>query len=224
MTKKEEAFDLHQPKYGKPIKLENSEETVTDPKDPQKTRKRHILGAHSMISQFLNLKLNYKERLQSLTAGDAHAARYLCKDDVAFIFSVDIMRAIVHELDTKYNKKGCVIFFQGLRKSPVEPGHPEKGFAFGRPTLVATAYRQDANGDLHRIDVEYTEYGKETPSKVQAFEHPGDGTGGTQKKGLLSLDDSPVITRVCQKEGDDVCDTDFAIKDPITGDSLLKWH
>jgi len=218
MPNKANVLDLQLPKYGRPISLENTIEPDS---------KLHVMGAHSMISQFLNVKLNYKEDLESLTAGDTHAKRYFCNDDIAFVFNVDIMRAIVNEIDKdkKNEGKGCVVFFQGLRKSLVDKNHPSKGFSFGRPTLIATAYKQDpVTGDLHHTSVEYTPYKKEVADKFEAFEHPGDGTGGTSLQSVNPMGMSPVVHRNCENENSDLCDTDFSINTCIKKDELLKWH
>ena len=199
---------LSLPPFGLPISLHNAVNNGN-----------HVMGANALLSQFLNVKKNYRKDLDSLTEGDVHACRYFCADDIAYVFSIDIMKAIAAAIESHGPKtEGCVIFFQGLRKEKINLPDGSQPLAFGRPTLIATAYvAQDDN--LQRIDIPFPLGSKDT---VEAFEHPGDGTGGTTPSSLFTLQ-SPNPSTVIRPNDDPLGEADFTIMDTIPIANISAW-
>jgi hypothetical protein len=198
-------LNLNESRFGKPISLKNTGGT---------------LGANAMISQFINVKKNNKKRLCSIFEGDNHAYRYFCNDDCAYIFDVKILEAIVSAIKIHGGDEGgCVVLFQGLRKDEVNKGN-KKDCHFGRPTLIATAYKNTGES-LERVQIPWS-FGtskKNNSDDVDGFEHPGDGTGGTNPFTGASIENDVTWPVVHPSNADS--DTDFEINDTIT--NLDGW-
>ena len=137
------------------------------------------MGAHAMISQFLNIKKFYKSKIDSVTKEDPHASRYFCKNDCAYIFDVDILETLVKAIREVGEKgDGCVVLFQGLRKENIIKNDDKKGATFGRPTLIAVPYKVNKDGNFENFQFDYAENNDiQNSSLVDGFEHPGDGKG-----------------------------------------------
>jgi hypothetical protein len=209
---------ISRPQFGKPIKLDTSK---SEPKGKESAQT--LIGANAMISQFLNMKHNYEKILKDATDGDKHAQRYFCEDDCAYIFSVNVMEALVNEIRKEgKDGDGCVVLFQGLRKEIVTPGNKH---IFGRPTLIATAYKLGDDNNFYNIPVTefkgFDDNGNPIiTNNVEAFEHPGDGNGKTLKISLETDYKSPVVDSVDSSDSD----IEFRIKSEIKEkDLIIGW-
>lgn len=202
------------PTCGLPINLDNSVDKTGIP----------TMGAHAMISSYLNMKSGYRDRLKVITSGDHHADRFFCADDVAYVFELSIIKAIVNAIENNTvpdaTADGYLVLFQGLRKDPVKGDGAKHGFAFGRPTVVATAYVKGNDGNLHYTKVPYGPAGQ-TPDTVEAFEHPGNGTGGTTADSVTAPDGTP--SAVVERTPTEFHDTDFQIKRVISLGAVHNW-
>jgi|GEM_PF-5374910 len=176
------------PIYGGPIDFKN---------------KNSKMGADAMISQFLNIKQRYRQRLTEVTAGDDDAQRYFCSDDCAYVFTAQKLKDLIDSLPNK--EKDCVVFFQGLKKQAGTDGV----FKFGRPILIACAYKMEGE-TLTWIPINTTDE-SDNPVTADALEHPGDGTGGTGE-----TNNSVVVTR----NNDPDADTEFSIRLSFNGTDL----
>ena len=217
-------LDLTKPEFGQPISFENT-----------KNGDDSVMGAHSMVSQYLNIKKNYCAHLTAMTAGDNHAYRYFCHDDCAYVFSVDILEALVLAIRGKTDKPeekkdGCVIFFQGVKKD-LDKKDPSKGYYFGRPTIIAAAYKLEADGSLQHVPSDYPTSSEKSGKKElsggsDGFEHPGNGSSTgiypppppPKEKRAASDLTAPVIARVDQE----YAGTDFMILKKIDGNTF-NW-
>ncbi|MET0637741.1 MAG: hypothetical protein ABWZ25_17055 [Chitinophagaceae bacterium] len=219
------------PQYGLPIKFPNSSVNTIVGNDSVPVGQ---LGADAMVSQFLNVRNNYRADLEDLTGSDIHAFRYFCYDDCAYIFDVEIMRALINTIDKNKEKDlesdqsaGCVVLFQGMRKSPIDENDLSKGYSFGRPTIVATPYILRKNGDLvHKQVTELSELHKETRGMLPAdgFEHPGNGNSGgsTLKQPTSRQTVGEYLPKVVEKCGEH-SDTDYRILRMIEAEAIEKW-
>jgi hypothetical protein len=181
------------------------------------------MGANAMISQFLNMKKRYKRKLGIMIEDDHHANRYFCNNDCAYIFSVEILEAIVKAIKDK-NKDGALVLFQGLRKETKKEGKGKGICGFGRPTLIATAYVKDIDENkkdvLKRVQIPWE---KAVDNDTDGFEHPGDGTGGNLLFFSEEVTDSDITVPVVTP-GTDNDDTDYMIKDELTENDAIGWH
>jgi len=191
-------------RFGKEISLKNTEGEI---------------GANAMISQFLNMKKRYKKKLGTLVDDDHHAYRYFCNNDCAYIFSVEILEAIVNAIRKDKKKGGALVLFQGLRKETKKEGIGKGVCGFGRPTLIATAYVNEKDG-LKRVQIPWN---KAENNDTDGFEHPGDGTGGPalffSEEATVNDLTGPVVT-----PAGDNNDTDYIIKDHLTEKDTVGWY
>lgn len=212
---------LSQPPFGKPIQFKNSV-----------SASGNTIGANAMISQFLNLKNNYREILDDLAGSDHHARRYFCYDDCAYIFDIKFMKSLIAaiEADASANNEepnGCVVLFQGLRKSRIESTVAHSKCTFGRPTIIAAAYKQVDNMLVHvKVKEEHIrEFAPEAigdDEEYDAIEHPGNGNSGmppppAELRNAKSMKEPTVV-----RHGGEDEDTDYSIQTEFEIDPS-KW-
>lgn len=241
-------LDLTLPSFGKAINFENTPKAEAENRQQraQGSSPTNQMGANAMVSQFVNMKRNYREDLQLLTGSDSHALRHFCGDDCAFIFDVKFMKTIVETIEKNqetdehgHGKGGCMVLFQGLRKDKMEieqkdaDGEEKTICVFGRPTLIAAAYVWEGNHLCHKqVDEDAAKNNmlENVSGRADGFEHPGDGNSKAAKiffeKFALGntneQDPKEFIPRVLDAGGDDD-DTDFKIRTTLTDDRLKGW-
>lgn len=162
------------------------------------------LSANDMVTQFVGMKNHYKKHLDELMKDDPDARRHYCSNDCAYIFDVEFLEAIVNTVKAT-GKDGCMVLFQGVRKDE------EQGNAFGRPTLIATAYTWDKDDNLVHQKIPKTLLKITQPladEDADGLEHPGDGSSPA-----IGLDDwrPMVLDSVTSGSGK----TEFKIKTTI---------
>ena len=202
---------LNASEFGKPIRFKNSQK-----KDKVKNEIKSQMGANAMVSQFLNVKSNYRQDLESIVGSDYHAHRYFCFDDCAYIFDIDIMRALIKVIESNQKQQekepqGCVVLFQGLRKSHSDGADNKEDCPFGRPTLIASVYVVEGDTLKHvqitQADLPaHMKEGNDDPA-YDGIEHPGNGNSGTPPGITKNTKNHPkVVHKNCEDE-----DTDYGI-------------
>jgi hypothetical protein len=235
----EKEFTTTKVEFGRPIKFKTSPGESLNAKGERKNQ----MGGDAMVSQFINVKKNYHDRLKEIAASDRHARRYFCMDDCAFIFDYKVMKALVEVIEKKFEEKkiplnkrnGGIFLFQGLKKGrrKQQSAQNNEPPAFGRPTLIAAPYyKADAKNYQHIpfqanilrkwFPQEYND--KFVDDQYDGFQHPGNGNSGAGDPPPLeaterTLTDRPVVVEA----GDENDDTDYVIKPIITVDDLKTW-
>jgi hypothetical protein len=243
-AKPDETHDLIDPAFGRPIQFK----TTASAHNRSGRVTKNEMGADAMVSQFLNIKRNYHDRLREIVRNDRHAGRFFCMDDCAFIFDVNIMRTLVQTIENYGGKNGPggVFLFQGLKKA--RPGEritasqqepevkPQQSCSFGRPTLIAAAYGRDKDGNYVHLRIPQSIIKNTLPNhkdfteeEYDGFQHPGNGNSGgdtpppptpvVADNFEFRLGDKPVVVDI----GDENDDTDFKIKPVITLDAIQTW-
>lgn len=234
-----ESISLAQEAFGEPIKYKNSPGGIPT----GRVERQNQMGADAMVSQFINIKKNYHDRLRDAVGSDRHARRYLCRDDCAYIFDYRVMKTLVKAIEKKFKKgtapKGAIFIFQGLKKATrINKPDPNdrtaketKEVTFGKPTIIAAAYYEKPDGDYHHIEIttqmiheempEFKEYVAET---YDGFQHPGNGNSGNPanpdpKIAKAALNDTPVVL----DPGEENDDTDYLIKRRISVADMKTW-
>lgn len=217
-------------RFGKPIKFGNF------PRKKSKTgsdSEANRQGANAMVSQFINVRKNYREKLKEMTSGDIHAQRFFCENDCAFIFDVAIMKTLIRTVERKKVKKpkdAVIILFQGLKKAKFE-GY---GCAFGTPTLIAAVYVKNEAGEFEHVPIEqndlsqeYLKDGDDIDPPFDGFQHPGNGNSGTLRFTGVGFEDvkanaaqPPVVVSHAESDEDD---TDFVIRTKMDISVFQNW-
>jgi len=221
-------------KFGQPIQFQNY---------PPKTKtgapaEANLQGANAMISQFVNVKKNYKKRLNELTAGDIHAQRFLCENDCAFMFDVGIMKTLIAAAEAgnpenpKKPDSAVIVLFQGLKKIQLGAG---KGCAFGLPTLIATVYTKYGNENYKHVKIRKEHFAEDYVKELadveppfDGFQHPGNGnseslkfTGDEFEDVTANVAKPPRVLRYAAK---DEYDTDFVILPELDVAFVKEWY
>jgi hypothetical protein len=226
-------LDFSTPPFGKPIRLKNSlrkkSKTPIEPGKPDPNCCNE-LGANAMVSQFLNMKSNYRDKLQQMTGSDHHAVRYYCNNDCAFIFDVKHMKALIKAIEDKHNRAqgGCVVLYMGLRKSSREDkNNQQKNCSFGRPTIIALPYIITENDTIKHVQVkkEHIEGIFETEDlepPYDGYEHPGNGNSGESfSKATAESEAQKEFTVVAPGGEDDDNDWTICEEFPVKKDQWL---
>jgi hypothetical protein len=217
-------------RFGKPIQFKNYPPKSKTGAASDANRQ----GANAMVSQYLNVKKNYKERLRTMTEGDIHAFRFYCENDCAFIFDLDIMQALINAVNRekgKSKKEALVVLFQGLKKTHLGA---EKGCAFGLPTMIAAAYVKSKKDTYVHVPikeddlpVEYVKDDGDVDPPFDGFQHPGNGNSGSFKftdEGFVEVKaNAAKPPTVVRHASNDEADTDFTIEPNLNVSVFNNW-